>query len=117
MNAELSVNIEDNSGKIIKGVEGAISKSMDEIGAKWKDISASVMLIDMGIYDTGALIQSRGYTTTSDSVTVGTGVDYSTYVHNGTSKMAPRPYLNETVISYLDVYAEICQKNIQKAIQ
>lgn len=49
--------------------------------------------------DTGALrssIQTDGATPGSLSMRVVTGVDYAAYVHEGTRRMPPRPFLRET---------------------
>jgi len=57
-------------------------------------------------YDTGMLMRSITYrvddTKTSVDGRVGTNLEYSLYVHEGTSKMPSRPFLSDAIASLSD---------------
>lgn len=49
------------------------------------------------------------------AVYVGTNVEYATYVHNGTSRMAPNHFLKNAVVKNRDEYKAIIKKFLSDA--
>lgn len=74
---------------------GEINEKMVEWVHEQMETGYSKPPIDSG--DTYRSIQSEASTTGSNtfSVTVSAGTDYAVYVHNGTYKMAARPFIRD----------------------
>ena len=48
----------------------------------------------------------------SDTVIVGTNVEYGIYVHEGTSRRRGRPFIRDAVMNYKGDYNEICEREL-----
>lgn len=68
----------------------------------------------MDAIDTGNLMGSIDHATDEDSAYVGTDVGYGYWVHVGTSKMEPRPFLEKGVTEFADEYREITENYLTK---
>ena len=52
-----------------------------------------------------------------DFVYVGTNVEYGVYVHEGTIKMAARPFLRDGIMSHASEFKEIVQKTLGEGLK
>lgn len=50
----------------------------------------------------------------SESVWIGTNVEYATYVHDGTQKMAANRFLRDAVTKHAKEYREIVKQHLEK---
>lgn len=117
---KFSIKIEDNSKLVLEAEEKAIEDALYAMGIKAVEGSVDAISGKYGIpkaVDTGRLRASISFITPTDSgdsgevnthskagdkltgtaeknsVVVGSNVEYADYVHNGTSRMAGRPFL------------------------
>ncbi|WP_050607262.1 HK97-gp10 family putative phage morphogenesis protein [Clostridium niameyense] len=66
--------------------------------------------------ETGILRRSVGYRTNKEDayVVVGTNVDYSPYVHNGTSRQKAQPFLKDAIMQNINEINSIIKDNLSK---
>lgn len=105
------VVFKDNSDLIIKALEAKKKEALELIGKI--GVSSVRDYMDNGypkpVRDTGRLIESIDYQVTDeDTVEIGTEVEYGWYVHDGTYKMAGRPYLIDGILNG----AELMQSSV-----
>ena len=122
---KLSIRVQNNSQLVLEEFEKAVERALYAIGVKAVEGSVDAISgrydIDPAV-DTGRLRASRSFITPTqkgdsgqpkpanaqagdeltgtaeeNSVVVGSNVEYAEYVHNGTSKMAGRPFLREGI--------------------
>lgn len=83
---------------------------------------------DKSIYDLGKLYRSiqgvnnimRGDTAAPGGVfeaIVGTDVEYASYVHEGTSRIEPRPFLEDALNDHKEEYNQIIENAVKAALQ
>lgn len=66
------------------------------------------------IRDTGTLMGSISSAQSGpDTVDVGTNVEYATFVHEGTSRMAGRPYLTNGINENLDRIKKVAEEALK----
>lgn len=89
-------------------MENGIKKALTMMGIKNQEI-VSLVITDMKAVDTGRLRSSMNYQVDLPKkvTVVGTNVEYAPYVHEGTRRMAARPFLRESITGYTDDYKEI----------
>lgn len=117
---KFTIKVEDNSKLVLEAEEKAIENALFAMGIKAVEGSVDAISGKYGIpkaVDTGRLRASISFITPTDgggsgevnthseagdkltgtaeknSVVVGSNVEYADYVHNGTSRMAGRPFL------------------------
>lgn len=72
------------------------------------------------IRDTGNLIRDVSYAVENsgpDSVDIGNTLEYGPYVHDGTRKMAGRPYLRDGLIGGTDRLREIAEEILPEGME
>lgn len=133
-----TIRVENNSQLVISELEKATERALYAIGVKAVEGSVDAISgrydIDPAV-DTGRLRASISFITPTDkggsgqpkpanaqagdeltgtaeqnTVVVGSNVSYSEFVHNGTSKMAGRPFLREGIDKTKDQMREQAEK-------
>lgn len=110
------VIIEDNTKQIEQALNKAIAKALEEIGMR-AESAAKKNLTASGAVDTGRLRASVTHQldTSTDSVYIGTNVEYAPYIELGTRKMKARPYLRPAASDHADEYRAVLKKNLENA--
>jgi len=103
-----TVVFKDNSEKAKITFRQAVIKALYAIGVHGVRRTDDEIR-DMHAIDTGRLWESIDYKVNEreHSVDIGTNVEYAIYVHEGTRRMAARPYLKNGILNYLSEYEEI----------
>lgn len=123
----MSIQVRMNSHKdeFLKAEEEAIDRAMEMIGLQMEGYAKEALTASKAV-DTGRLRGSVTYATVNShssgqspaegsdyathgtpergEVVIGTNVEYAPYIEFGTSKMAARPYLRNTVQGHHDEY-------------
>jgi len=109
----MSVKFTDNSQQIKTQFENNLNKALEMMGVKNQELSTKE-ITDMRAVDTGRLRASMTYQVDAPNkqVIVGTNVSYAPYVHEGTHRMASRPFLKNSILNYREDYKEIIQKTL-----
>lgn len=95
---EMSMQVENHIEDFLKQLEENRKEALSAMGEA--AVSAvQEQIIAMGAVDTGELLNSITYSVSEDSVTIGSACDHAVAVHEGTSRMAGRPYMEEGVRS------------------
>lgn len=99
--------VQDNSHLIAQMIPTAIAKALEEVGLLAEGHVIGYMTAEY-IVDTGRLRNSITHAITDGmSVVIGTNVSYAKYVHNGTSKVAARPFLTAPIKQHLQEYKQM----------
>ena len=135
---KFTIRVENNSQLVISELEKATERALYAIGVKAVEGSVDAISgrydIDPAV-DTGRLRASISFITPTDkggsgqpkpanaqagdeltgtaeqnTVVVGSNVEYAEYVHDGTSKMAGRPFLREGIDKTKDQMQEQAEK-------
>ena len=96
------------------GVDGAL----DAMGGVAREAAVGQLLHGYGrpVRQTGALIGDVGYEVGDGVVDVGNGLGYALYVHEGTARVAGRPYLRDGIMgAQLELKRVACEA-IQRAM-
>lgn len=72
-----------------------------ELAGQYVENTAKENITEMGAVDTGALKNSITHVVNDNTVEIGTNVEYAPYVHDGTSKMEGRPFLQNAVDEHM----------------
>ena len=133
-----TIRVENNSQLVLEELEKATERALYAIGVKAVEGSVDAISgkydIDPAV-DTGRLRASISFITPTDkgdsgqpkpanaqtgdeltgtseknTVVVGSNVEYAEYVHNGTSRMAGRPFLREGIDKTKDQMQEQAEK-------
>lgn len=109
--------VQDNSKLVAQAIPTAIARALEKIGILAEGHVIGYMTREH-IVDTGRLRNSITHATVSDTgshgaaAVVGTNVKYAKYVHNGTSRVAGRPFLTAPLREHGDEYREILKKEL-----
>jgi len=115
----------DNSDKVLLGLEMAKKRALAAIGAAAeanakKEITKKVYDTPQSPYykRTGVLRNSISHAEDDDSAYIGTNVKYAPFVELGTSRgMKPRPYLRPAATDqvYINQYKAILKESMENA--
>ena len=98
----------DNEALIIEAMHADIQKGLKTVGLKAEGYAKKNLTAKRAV-DTGRLRNSISHQNDSDTVYVGTNVEYAPYIEMGTSKMAARPYLGPSITEHANEYKEIIE--------
>lgn len=101
--------------KVERNKEAALTAAATEAQAAIKDYMVGGY--DRPAYDTGALYRDVQYDFKDENtVDVGNTLGYAPYVHDGTYKMAARPYIRDGVMNAAEVIQEIFEAYISQGL-
>lgn len=104
----MPANFLDHSQELIKEKNEAVKKALVEIGLLMERNAKLHIEDEPRRVDTGRLRNSISNATDGYSaVVVGTNVEYAPYVHEGTYRMEPNPFLRNAVSEHIDEYKSI----------
>lgn len=96
----VKVTLIDNSDKVLTQLDGNKKAALEALGVK--SVNLIMWQVRQGygkpIRQTGNLQRDVSYgveNSAPDTVDVGNTMEYAPYVHDGTSKMAARPYIRD----------------------
>lgn len=99
----MSTKVKDNSRKVQDQLEANISRALTALGLKGVELTVEQMQhgYERRIWKTGDLQRdvSADPQPENHKVIIGNRLDYAIYVHDGTRKMAGRPYLQDALLS------------------
>lgn len=96
------IKVVDNSAQVLAQLKGNKKVALTAMGIKAVGLTIRKMQNGYGkpIYKTGDLqrsISSAVNNSHKDTVDVGSGIEYAPLVHEGTSRMAGRPFLRDAL--------------------
>lgn len=89
-----------------RGIE-AVTKAVGEAAADLQGRAEEVTPVDTGTLKASIHVEGpdvRGFTATAKVATGGEASGYAIYVHEGTSRMAARKYIERPLLSMIPVY-------------
>lgn len=113
----------DHSDKVLSALEGAIPAALNAMGIKGVNLTLYQMRHGFGkpIRQTGDLQRDVSYEVdvAGRQVHVGNSLNYARYVHEGTRKMAGRPYLTNALVpdERREKLAKVAEAEIKKAFK
>lgn len=121
--SNVKITVIDNSPEVKSAMQSAIARGLEAIGLQAeanakREVTKAVYNsppAKSGYVRTGALRNSIGHATDSDSAYVGSNIEYAPYVEYGTSKMGARPFIKPAVENYKDEYKEIMLSEMKNA--
>lgn len=95
----IKVTLIDNSDKVLAQLKGNKEAALNAMGIKAVNLILWQMRQGYGkpIRQTGDLQRDVQYDLHEDSVDVGNTLHYALYVHDGTRRMAARPYIRDAL--------------------
>jgi HK97 gp10 family phage protein len=134
----MSIVIKDNSKEVIREMNRKVPIILDALGSEAEGNAVSEITA-LGAVDTGRLRNSITHATLeyhgkssytdkegnrysdanaksspgSDSVYIGTNVEYAPYIELGTSKMSSRPFLKNAVSGHTNDYKKIVEDGLK----
>lgn len=114
----MSVKFTDNSKALLAQFERNKAKALEMIGLHGQR-RATEEITAMRAVDTGRLRASISYQpdVANSQVHIGTNVEYGPYVHDGTSRMAARPFIGNAVLNYGKEYQEIAERTLGEGFE
>lgn len=110
----MSVTINDNSAQVRALLAANKERALTAMGIEAAGSVKGYMATNQ-IRDTGTLMGSINYGLSGeDSVDVGTNVEYATFVHEGTYKMAGRPYITNGVSGAWSRIQKIAEQELKR---
>lgn len=104
--------LKDNSGDILRRLDTAVLRALEAIG-----MTAQMYVAGKAPVDTGRLRNSITYQVeaATNTVHVGTNVEYARYVEEGTYKQRAQPYLRPGITDHIDEYQRIAELQLKKS--
>lgn len=112
--------IKDNSNLVLEELERRIPIVMEALGIEAE--GNAITEVNKLVYDTpqspsyvrtGRLKNSISHAVSGDTAYIGTNLEYAPYVELGTSRMAPRPFLRNGIMNYVDDYKRIVEDGLK----
>ena len=95
------IRMDDNTDKVLRQLEDNVVKALTAMGEEAVGMIVGQMRTGYGrpIWRTGDLQRDVSYDVrdADHAVDVGNGLEYGPYVHEGTYKMAGRPYITDAL--------------------
>lgn len=115
----MSVKIIDNSEKVKSQIDQNKKRALTAMGLKGVEVIVNQMQSGYGrpIRITGDLqrdVNSQVENSKADTVDVGNSLDYAKFVHEGTSKMAGRPYITDAIMKSKDNLQDVAKAYLKQ---
>ena len=107
----MGVKITDSSAAVKSQMSGNIAKALTAMGLHGQRLTTEE-ITRLRAVDTGRLRASVAYEVDSPNkrVHIGTNVEYGTYIYEGTSRMAGRPFLTNAIVNKRSEYQDVATK-------
>lgn len=102
----------DNTEKIANAINQGIAAALEEIGQVAEGDAAKLCPVDTGRLRASITHAITELGADGGEVIIGTNVEYATYVHEGTKKMAGNPFLRNAVNGKKPKYERIVRKHL-----
>lgn len=117
--------LNDNIGAFLNQVRNAADSAAKAVGEVAVELVKDQMLIgyDYPIWRTGDLMRSVTFDVKNEGnvsvIDVGTPMEYAPYIHDGTYKMAGRPFMRDALLSNLGKQAlkEVFEEQLGNAFR
>ena len=119
----MAVEFKDNSKQVLDQMNGNIKRALTAMGEVGLEMIINTMNTgyDRKIYQTGTLQRDQVYRVDEKEQSTSWGVlqgaasaPYAVYVHEGTRKMAKRPWLNDAILGHKRELQETAQMYIKE---
>ena len=114
----MAVDFRDNSSAVKSKMSQNVNRALTAMGLTGVELTLGTMNTKYGrpIWLTGDLQRSIAYSvdTGSQSVSVGSNLDYAVDVHEGTATMASRQYLRDGILENVDALREVAAKELAR---
>jgi HK97 gp10 family phage protein len=106
----------DNSGKVKDQMAGNVKAALAAMGIEAVGLINQQMQSGYGspIRQTGDLMRDVNSEVDGDRVNVGNSISYSTFVHEGTSRMGGRPYIKDAIMNGKDRLKQVAENELKK---
>ena len=136
---EIKVTIESNKEEVLKAVDEAIQKGLEECGLLAEGFAKKVSAVDTGLmrnsvthalsgvpfshdYQDDAGEQSGSISgeigaKTDHEMYLGTNVEYAPYVEYGTTRMEAQPFIRPAIENHQEEYKRIMEGELKRYIE
>lgn len=98
---------EDNTERVVDGIDSAIGAALEEIGLLAENYAARKCPVDTGNLR-GSIAHEAD--TADNAVYIGTNVEYAPYVELGTSRQKAQPFLRPAASEHGAQYRQVLKK-------
>lgn len=106
----MSITIkQNNTPKVVASIKGGVQKALEESGLIVENAAKGLCPVD-----TGRLRNSITHSTNGNTETIGSNVEYATYVEMGTSRRKASPYLRPGLENSMSQIEQAFKRNIGK---
>lgn len=100
-------NVESHVGEVLSALDVSTYRALETIGLVAERYAKKKCPVD-----TGRLRNSITHETDSDTVYVGTNVEYASYVELGTHRQRAKPYLKPAMVDHKKEYERILRDEL-----
>lgn len=116
-----SIKFTDHSSEIIEQINRNVKVALTAVGLKGVELTTEKMLSGYGrpIRKTGDLLRNVKCAVENsgeNTVDVGNDLEYAPFVHDGTYKMAGRPYLRDALMDGKEKITEIAEAYMKQGL-
>ena len=110
------MSFKDNSGQVKNQMAGNVKAALAAMGIEAVGLTVQQMQSGYGspIWQTGDLQRDVNSEVNGDVVNVGNSLEYSPFVHEGTSRMSGRPYLKDAIMNGKDRLKQVAENELKK---
>lgn len=117
----VEIRFTDNSASVLSIVSGNVRAALTAMGTKGVSLTVDQMQSGYGrpIRQTGNLMRDVAYEVErsgKNTVDIGNSLEYGPFVHEGTSRMAGRPYLRDALQDGSDDLEQVCAAYLRQGI-
>ena len=115
----VKVTFNDNSGRLLSQMQGNARRALTAMGTKAVGLTVQKMQSGYGrpIRQTGNLMRDVAYEVErsgKNTVDIGNSLEYGPFVHEGTYKMAGRPYLRDALTKGRDALQQAAAAQLKQ---
>lgn len=112
----MSVRLVDNSSKVLDTINSSVNRALTRLGLTMVEVITNYMLSNYGrpIYLTGDLLRSITFNVNlaTKTVTVGSNLQYSVFVHEGTLKQPARAFIRDALLENKQIWEDIISEEL-----
>lgn len=102
------MSFKSNRAEVERAVQEALARAGEIIGGMAESYAKEACPVDTGNLRNSITHQMEG----SDTVVIGTAVEYAPYVELGTRKMSARPFLGQALESHTNEYKNVLDSEL-----